>query len=74
MKIAQNRYERRKIIAEGREREKAVELESLHHQYEEIKNGKDRDDFNPDNKYSIEEIERRKLIKNSKCFKKTLAR
>ena len=73
MKIAQNRYIRRKVELSGEGRNTA-QLNKLMKEYEILLQNKDKEVFRPKNIVSIEEDHRRKLIKKSKCMGKKLER
>lgn len=76
MKIAQNRYLRRKIELHGNQSEQK-EIPSLRKEYADLLNGKDREveeDFDPENIFSIERDYRREIIKKSSCMGKKLQR
>lgn len=73
MKIAQNRYIRRKVQLSGENRNDN-QLRKLQKEYEVLLQNKDKEVFRPRNIVSIEEDHRRKLIKKSKCMGKKLER
>lgn len=76
MKIAENRYIRRKISLHGSNADKK-NLPKLRKDYETVVNGQDREVeefFNPQNKFSIEKKYRREILKKSSCMGKKLQR
>jgi len=62
MKIAENRYIRRKIDLDGNPSEKNA-LNRLEAQYNDLISGKERKEFDPANIVSIEKDYRRSIIK-----------
>jgi hypothetical protein len=74
MMLAQNRYERRKLMAGGVEKREEARLVKLQKDYEFIKNGKFKQEFDSNNKQSISETQMRQLLKRSSCMKNQLER
>lgn len=73
MKIAQNRYLRRKVELSNDQKGDAL-IQKLQAEYNNIKSGKDKMQFTAENIVSIEEDRRRILVKKSSCFGRKLQR
>lgn len=73
MKLAQNRYLRRKIELSNDQKGDAL-IQKLQADYNNIKAGKDKMQFTAENIVSIEEDRRRILVKKSSCFGRKLQR
>ena len=73
MMLAKNNYEQRRLAFNGSKGDKS-KLNQLKTEHQNLLNGKIDKQFMPANKNSIEEIEKRKIMKLSSCRGKTLER
>lgn len=74
MMLAKNNLEQRKLAFNGIDPKNSPKLNELIKEHQKIIDGKYEEKFMPNNKNSIEEIEKRKVLKLSSCRGKNLER